>query len=1176
MSILLKKVTSTVSALTVVVASVSSTLTVSAASEFATYAEALAQAGVLNTQATEAGYRLGDNVTRAELAKIAVNLSGGESATCAGNVFSDVTSSLGDLCGYVEAAAEAGIVSKANAKFRPADLVTRAEMVKMLLAATGVAPTDVSAGFSDVTASLGDLAGYINAGVEEGCVKAGSMFRPNATSTRGEAFKIAACVAGLTDTTTPPVDNGTGTTNTGTTNTGTTTPPVVIASGSLSVAVNPATPAATTLATGSAYNKILAVDLTAGSADAAVTGFEVTRTGLISNTNISGVSAWVDGARLGNVVQSLTADGKATLSFSSTPLTIKAGTTKTVTFALNIKTGVYSGTVGLTVSKVIAGGTVTGTPASSNTHSVVDGSSSLVSYDVGSIAVGGVATAVGAAAPASPTLLDIGQTTELAKVKFTQNNSKEDLAIEGMNIFVDGSVSDGDLTGFEVWSQEGAKLASADMAAGRYVNFKFATPYVLPQGGTRYVTVKATVATGKYNSGRNFSVRIRDDFDIVARGLTTGTYILANNPTSLLGNQYWFGVNAGNLTVSKATDSRSSNVGANSDDIALATFDVKASGEDIEVQKLNFCVTKAGGATNLRGTIKVTAAGQTVFSTDASNADNYNCATGGNTGYLSSYVTVKAGTTAKFVVVGSTSASAVAASSYAASIFNASYKLTSSNTITNSTASYAGNTIAVEATTLTVSANGAFNATNIVKGQSQAKIGSFNIQASNADDINVNTVIVDLTAVGAGGLTGVNNLTLKNGAKQLGNVISNPAATGNSFSVNSGDLKVTKNSTVTVDVYADITSAVTATSVQAIISANKITGVGATNSVTVTAPSVAASNSAVNVVGNGTLTVVNDSQTPGKQVLVAGMTNVNIFQLQLKADNNEDIRVDKLTLAADAATTGITDLGKDLLNVKLYDGATQLGGSVTFVGGATAAAKFTGLGYVVPKGATKIITVRVDTGSSGVLEKGGSAVLKVSEIEYTGVSGGQLRALAAPTGGTAVSSAMVLHDVRPVITSTLASSTAAPSANQTIGTYTIKADGTRNLTIKSLKLSTAGSAPAANNMTNVEIWYNNAVASNTVATLAPTGATGTFTFITPIEISAGSTVTLTVKANTSAIRTGVSNTTVTLNTYIDGVQASPLAASNGLTWTYSDVNGSGSGDITVSDSYPVTGAVLTY
>lgn len=113
---------------------------------------------------------------------------------CKGDIYSDVTDSLGDLCGYIETAAHAGIISRLYSRFRFSDTVSRAELVKMLLAANKITPSSVSAGFSDVPPSLGDLSGYINAGVAEGCIKANVLFRPNAPSTRGEVFKFAACI----------------------------------------------------------------------------------------------------------------------------------------------------------------------------------------------------------------------------------------------------------------------------------------------------------------------------------------------------------------------------------------------------------------------------------------------------------------------------------------------------------------------------------------------------------------------------------------------------------------------------------------------------------------------------------------------------------------------------------------------------------------------------------------------------------------------------------------------------------------------------------------------------------------------------------------------------------------------------------------------------------------------
>ena len=1160
MSSLFTKVASTASTLAIVTVAMGSSLTALAMSEFAMYAGELADAGVIMTQSSEAGYRLGDNITRAELAKIAVNLSGETATTCTGDVFKDVKSSMGDLCGYVEAAAESGIVSKANSNFRPSDLVTRAEMVKMLLASQGVAPTDVSAGFADVSASMGDLAGYINAAVEEGLIKSGTSFRPNATATRGEAFKVASNAMGLSAVVVPPVvvppTTGTGTTGTGVV----VGPGTPVATGDVMVSLNPATPVATTLATGSAYNKVLVVDMKAGSKDAAITGIEVTRNGLLSNTNVAGISVWVDGSRLGNVAQSLTSDGKATVTFGSTPLAIAAGTTKTVTIALNIRTGVYSGTVGLTLSKVMAGGTVTGTPVSSAVHSVVDGSQALVQYNVSAIAVGGGLT------EGSAVSLDIGQATELAKFKVEQTNSKEDLKVEGMNVFIEGSVADGDLDTLQVVSQEGNVLATAATTVGRYVNFKFTAPYTIPQGSSRFFTIKATVAAGKYNANRTYSAKIRDDFDVVAMGAVTGTYVLA---TTIPTTQYWFKVREGTVTVAKATDSRSQSAAPGIDDVVLATFDVKASGEDMEFQKLNFKVNRVTGTTNLRGTLKMTVDGVTVFSTDAANAVNYT--TGANPGYLSTYFTVKAGATAKVAIVGSIATTATLADSYRGELIDASYKLISSNSIkTLALTGTNGNTIAVENVTLTASANGAFPSSTLVKGQTNAKIGSFNLQASNADDLNVTTMRV---ALNAAAVVGINNLTLKVGTTTIASAIANPTLTGNTFSINSGALKVPANSTVSVDVYADVTSAATAPSVQVQLEVNGTSAVGVKTSVSVTGPVALSSSAVTSIVGNGILSVEADSLTPAKQILVAGMTNVEVLRFKVRADNKEDIRLDKLDIGLGASATS-TNLGSSFTNVKLFDGATQVGvGSVTFVANV---AKFTGLNFIVPKSGTKSLSLRVDTTASATLEKGTNAQLAPVGFEYTGAAGGSLTAFAAVANTLAPSAVMPLQDVKVTVASTMASPAGKQTGNTNadIAMYSLKAEGARDISVSVIKVKMTGNATTGGTgsvVANYRLRYNNTDYATT-----PTATLGvvTFTLATPIVVTAGTTVSFGVRADTSGV-TVLANETKTLQTTIDGLQT-VADASNGITYSYSDANAVSSGTINTSDSYAVSGATLGY
>lgn len=205
------KLASTVSAAAIVATSMSASL-VSAASEFLPYAEALATNKVIGTQATEAGYRLNDQITRAELAKVAANLGQYTAVSCTGKVFTDVNKSLGDLCDAIETLAAAKVINTNTTTFRPTANVTRAEMTKMLLGALGETPSSTSAGYTDVTDALGDLAGFINRANEMKCANTATYFRPNANSSRGEAFKIASCTAGLKVDTTKPTDTNTGST----------------------------------------------------------------------------------------------------------------------------------------------------------------------------------------------------------------------------------------------------------------------------------------------------------------------------------------------------------------------------------------------------------------------------------------------------------------------------------------------------------------------------------------------------------------------------------------------------------------------------------------------------------------------------------------------------------------------------------------------------------------------------------------------------------------------------------------------------------------------------------------------------------------------------------------------------------------------------------------------------
>jgi hypothetical protein len=78
-------------------------------------------------------------------------------------------------------------------------------------------------------------------------------------------------------------------------------------------------------------------------------------------------------------------------------------------------------------------------------------------------------------------------------------------------------------------------------------------------------------------------------------------------------------------------------------------------------------------------------------------------------------------------------------------------------------------------------------------------------------------------------------------------------------------------------------------------------------------------------------------------------------------------------------------------------------------------------------------------------------------------------------------------------------------------------------------------------------------------------------------VTAGQTMTLTVKADTSSVKTGVTSGTVSMTMSVPGT-AGPLTTVNGgLTWTYTALNVLGtSNDSSRADNYPVSANTLSY
>jgi S-layer homology domain len=496
MSNFFSKLTSTVSVVTLVAASTSASF-VAAASEFLVYAEALADNGVITAQSTEAGYRLGDNITRAELAKTVANLGGYTPTECAGDVFSDVGSSLGDLCGYVEALAEAGVVSTSSATYRPTANVTRAEMVKMILGALGETPSDVDAGYMDLD-GLGDLAGYVNRANEIGCAADATYFRPNATTTRGESFKIAACVAQL-DVGTDPVDPvdpvdplpGTGGTNTG----------VVV--GNLTAALE-GTAMAQYVPMNASAVKVGSVKLTAGTTDVTVRSLTVDRSGLGASTDVvteQGVRAAVGGVIVSSSSDYYNSTSQKAQVYFYPALVVKAGSSTVVDVLVNLS-GASNSQHQFTLSSVNADATVTGAP-------VTLGLLNTTSYTTSSITVSGN----------SSYSVNPGKTQQtIAKVDLTAGN--RDTKVVGFTLTRSGSADFTKRFANVSVYKNGVKVGAATVNSEKIAVSGLDT--TLAAGNFQSFELKADVLVDGNSNNTTVGLKIETSADVSALEVATG------------------------------------------------------------------------------------------------------------------------------------------------------------------------------------------------------------------------------------------------------------------------------------------------------------------------------------------------------------------------------------------------------------------------------------------------------------------------------------------------------------------------------------------------------------------------------------------------------------------------------------------------------------------------------
>ena len=973
-------------------------------------------------------------------------------------------------------------------------------------------------------------------------------------------------------------------------------------------------PAAATIPDGSLYNPVLKIKFSAGKDPVSISSVTVTRGGFIANTMITGLSVWDDeGNRYGNIVTALTSDGKATLSFGNSPFVVPAGASKVMTIAANIDANADSGSVSFAVASaadIKAGDlTVEGNfPLQGGTLTIVDGAASLANALVSDIAVGGTNSA-NAQSGAYTGNVEIGDTREVFKLRINQANSKEAINLYRVVLYVAGNIVEAtDVTNWKLYSPEGNVLATAERPYDRYVTFNLATPYLIDKGLSKDFTVKADITDG---SGRYFTVYVQNDYDILVKGVTTGVgiAILDSNgnsysasDTQTNANTAYFKMKSGSLAVSKATTSPSgSALAPSSQNVILAEYNLKASGEKLEIRKMGIQVKYAGLPLTGSLTVKDKATGETYLSISADTANLVVTSTPDATSLLnyqrdlSSYITLESGQTKTIQVLGTIPANATSSSNYQVYVGQFYTKRYSTNDFATLVASAnAANTLSVGDVTLTIVKNTAFPNVNRVAGASNVKVAEFVFQASAVDDIRVTSISLDVTSS-----SNFQNLVVKykndnNQEVQFGSTIGSPSDSGNVFS---DTLDVLKNKTRVVSVYADVLSTATTTSVVS-IAASGVSGYGVSSSKNLTVPTSPVAGQTITI-AIPSLTIARDSAAPASKIVLAGKTNEELNRIRF-TPSADSMTLKKLTLVLVSASTSQWDatstIAANLGTVSLCKGSECVTGNVVS-SDTSADVVFTGLDFSLPQDEDTVLTVKANINNQDTIYPRSVFGIEIkststADMEVEISSGGSLDENNI-SGSLATSNYFLAHAAAPSVVSYYTTQqNGTIGSEQEVGRFVITNNGTREITITSSTFAVALSGSGNSSVTgfklaaadNTSVKFS-ASPSLTVSTSSPTG-NAVFTLTSNNTISAGQSRTYIVYADTSNIRNGVTSGDVYLTVSLAGSKGYEQNnnttelewADSTITYSYSTTgaNAQTVSNNSASDSVPVNGVAFKF
>ncbi|MBI1888777.1 MAG: hypothetical protein HYS15_02505, partial [Candidatus Spechtbacteria bacterium] len=564
-------------------------------------------------------------------------------------------------------------------------------------------------------------------------------------------------------------------------------------------------------------------------------------------------------------------------------------------------------------------------------------------------ATSGVTVSLASDNPAAGSVALSSSNAVFAKFSFMGGSANS--TITSVVITRNGLAADADITDVKLW--DGATQLGSTQALNTTTHKATFTglSWVVPAGTAKVLSVTASIAaSGTATVGNLPSFGIGAMGDVVGPTTVAGSFPIYGNKMTIAG------VSVGRLDVVVRTVPANNSPVSGSTDQEVASWTFSAVNEGMSVKSVK--LTQVGSAANADiSNIKLKISGVQIGSTVAALASTgsamFDLASApisidsGASKIVYAYTDISSGIntsrTVNFEITNAADVTAVGANSVG------SVTITGSAGATFSAQTGTAQTIS-QGTVITVTSNGATNpsAQTFVRGQTQQLISAFRFSAGGGEDQRVARIRLSLGGTGADA-TDISNVTLYKYNETTG--VETQVGTPTSFvgtlatygangpGLDDGVFDVVKNGNVVIHVRADISSAASWTAIGIFVNEVRVDGITSKADIgaaTITAIDALAEVTSHNAQANvGTITMGVSPSNPAAQNVVPGTTGFVMGKFDFTA-TNEDITlssviVDLCDAAActnEAGNTTSPAEASDFSNVKLWNGATQIGNTV--------------------------------------------------------------------------------------------------------------------------------------------------------------------------------------------------------------------------------------------------------